>query len=93
MRTDKAGNSVLCVSNFSSVKQENYKIGVERPGVYTEVFSTDDAAFGGEGITNGKITAKKGVLNGREYFLSVTLPPFSTVYFYKRKPVKKVNKK
>jgi len=93
VRTDKAGNSVLSVSNFSSVKQENYKIGVERPGVYTEVFNTDDSAFGGEGITNGKITAKKGALNGREYYISVTLPPFSTVYFYKRKPVKKVNKK
>lgn len=89
MRTDKEGNSVLCVSNFSSVKQENYKIGVARSGVYTEVFNTDSKDFGGEGITNGKVTAKKNKFNGQDYCVSVTIPPFSTVYFYKRKPAKK----
>jgi len=91
-RFDKDGNSVLSVSNFSSVKQENYKIGVSRPGVYKEVFSSEDTSFGGSGITNEKVTAKKGIFNGKDYYLSLTLPPFSTVYFYKRKPVKRVNK-
>lgn len=88
-RFDKEGNSVLSVSNFSSVKQENYKIGVSRPGVYKEVFSSEDTSFGGSGITNEKVTAKKGIFNGKDYYLSLTLPPFSTVYFYKRKPAKK----
>ena len=88
-RFDKVGNSLLCVSNFSSVKQENYKIGVNRSGVYTEVFSSDDESFGGSGIKNAKVTAKKGVFNGKDYHLSLTLPPFSTIYFYKRKPQKK----
>ncbi|MBO5734210.1 MAG: 1,4-alpha-glucan branching protein GlgB [Clostridia bacterium] len=91
-RIDKKGNSVLSVSNFSSVKQENYKIGVSRPGVYTEVFSSDDAAFGGSDIKNEKVTAKKGVFNGKDYYLSLTLPPFSTIYLYKKKPAKRVNK-
>ena len=88
-RFDKVGNSLLCVSNFSSVKQENYKIGVNRSGVYTEVFSSDDESFGGSGIKNAKVTAKKGAFNGKDYHLSLTLPPFSTIYFYKRKPQKK----
>ena len=80
---------MLSVSNFSSQKLENYKIGVSHSGVYTEVFSTDDKAFGGSGITNGKICAKRGKFNGKDYYVSVMLPPFSTVYFYKRKPNKK----
>ena len=88
-RQDKDGNSLLSVSNFSSVKQENYKIGVPRSGVYTEVFSSDDETFGGSGIKNGKITAKKGEWNGQNFHISVTVPPFSTVYFYKKKPNKK----
>lgn len=92
-RFDTDGNSVLCVSNFSSVKQENYKIGVKSQGIYTEVFSTDDEEFGGSGIKNGKVSAKRGEFNGKDYYVSLTLPPFSTVYFYKRKPNKKSGKK
>ena len=88
-RHDKDGNSLLSVSNFSSVKQENYKIGVPRTGIYTEVFSSDDETFGGSGIKNGKISAKKGEWNGQNYYISITVPPFSTVYFYKKKPNKK----
>ena len=88
-RHDKDGNSLLSVSNFSSVKQENYKIGMPRSGVYTEVFSSDDESFGGSGIKNGKVTAKKGDWNGQKFYISVTVPPFSTVYFYKKKPNKK----
>jgi len=91
-RIDKKGNSVLSVSNFSSVKQENYKIGVSRSGVYTEVFSSDDEAFGGSNIKNEKVTAKKGIFNGKDYYLSLTLPPFSTIYLYKKKPAKRVSK-
>ena len=92
IRTDSDGNSILSVSNFSSVKQENYKVGVTRSGVYTEVFSTDDKDYGGSGITNGKVTAKKGEFNGHDYHISLTLPPFSTIYLYKKKPAKKANK-
>ena len=88
-RHDKDGNSLLSVSNFSSVKQENYKIGVPRSGVYTEVFSSDDETFGGSGIKNGRVSAKKGEWNGQNFHISVTVPPFSTVYFYKKKPNKK----
>lgn len=85
-RRDKAGNTVLAVSNFSSVYHDDYKIGVPNRGVYTEVFSSDAAEFGGSDIKNGKVTAKSGAMHGQKYHISLKLPPFSTLYFYKKKP-------
>ncbi len=84
-RRDKEGNAVLAVSNFSSVYHPDYKIGVPNRGVYTQVFSSDDSAFGGSGTQNGKVTAKTGNMHGRKYHVSLALPPFSTLYFYKKK--------
>ncbi len=88
-RRDKNGNLILAVSNFSSVLQKDYKIGVPFGGDYTEVFSSDNKDFGGQGIENGKVTAKKGNIHGRDKYISLTLPPFSTLYFYKKKPAER----
>lgn len=88
-RRDRKGNMVLAVSNFSSVHYQDYKIGVPLRGVYTEAFSSDAKAFGGDGITNRKVTARRGEMHGQEYFISLALPPFSTIYFYKKKPAER----
>ncbi len=86
-RRDKEGNMVLAASNFSSVHYTDYKIGVPSRGNYTEVFTSDAAAFGGSGIQNGKVTAKSGEMHGQKYFISLNLAPFSTIYLFKKKPV------
>lgn len=88
-RFDKSGNAILSVSNFSSVLQRNYKIGVPMRGVYKQVFSSDDERFGGSGLKNEKVTSKSKGINGHKYHISVDIPPFSTTYFYKRGPKKK----
>lgn len=80
-RFDKKSNGILAVSNFSSVKQMNYKIGVPYAGVYKEVFSTDSEEFGGHGITNTELTATPEKFNDFDYHISLTIPPFSTIYF------------
>ncbi len=88
-RIDADGNKLLAVSNFSSVLQKDYKIGVPDGGTYTEVFSSDKAEFGGSGIENGKVKTVKGDMHGHKQCLKLTLPPFSTIYLYKKKTVKK----
>ncbi len=89
-RKDKKGNSILAVSNFSSVAQKDYKIGVPLKGIYTEVFSTDDVKYGGQGTTNGKVKTKNGNMHGKKQYVSLQIPAFSTTYYYKRAS-KKVN--
>ncbi len=88
-RFDKSGNAILSVSNFSSVLQKDYKIGVPRRGVYKQVFSTDDEKYGGSGLKNEKVISKSKGINGHKYHISIDIPPFSTTYFYKRGPKKK----
>lgn len=91
-RKDKKGNSILAVSNFSSVPQENYKIGVPNQGVYEEIFSSDNKEFGGKGTVNGKVRTKAGKMHGKNQYLSINIPAFSTIYFYKKAGKKKVDK-
>ncbi len=83
-RKDKKGNEILAVSNFSGKVQKDYKIGVPRRGIYEEIFSTDAVSFGGAGLENGKVRTTPGKMHGRPQHLSLTLPAFSTVYFYKK---------
>jgi len=93
LRFDKSKNAILCVSNFSSVEQKNYKIGVPMRGVYKEVFSTDDVRYGGSGFKNERVNTKSKGINGQKYHISVDIPPFSTLYFYKRANKKKTTTK
>ncbi len=81
MRKDKGGNALVIACNFTPVERQNYRIGVNEPGIYREVLNTDDIQFGGSGILNtGDITTGEG-WNFKPYALTVTLPPLSvTVY-------------
>lgn len=48
-RRDKKGNIVLCAFNFTPVPWDDYCMGSEKEGVYTEIFSTDPYCYGGTG--------------------------------------------
>lgn len=89
-RIDKEGNKLLCVCNFSSVTQYNYKLGVPNRGNYTQVFSTNDTLYGGNGEGNGVLKAKSGEYHGKKQYIELTIPAFSTVYIYKKKVKKSV---
>ncbi|MEE1043808.1 MAG: alpha amylase C-terminal domain-containing protein, partial [Clostridia bacterium] len=92
-RKDRDGNSILAVSNFSSVSQSGYKIGVPNKGVYEEIFSTDQKEFGGKGIANGKVKTQTGKMHGQNQHISLDIPAFSTTYFYKKAGKKKSTNK
>ena len=83
-RKDTKGNAILTVCNFSSLHHKDYKLGVEKSGKYNQVFSTDLKEFGGETAKNGSYTAKAGGQHGKKYHISLDIPPFSTVYIYKK---------
>ena len=70
------GRDELVVAvNFTPVKRENYWMQVNEPGVYTEIFSTNAAEFGGEGTVNcGKHASKEAA--GRSY-VEMTMHPLT----------------
>ena len=70
--------------NFQPVRHEIYEIGVPYYADYKEIFNSDDVKFGGSGITNKTVTAKKKPMHSEQYRISLDIPPMSVMYF---KPV------
>nr|WP_319487411.1 1,4-alpha-glucan branching protein GlgB [uncultured Caproiciproducens sp.] len=92
-RIDKAGNEVIIVCNFLPVQRSGYSIGVPYEGIYTEIFSSDRAEFGGSGITNGSdIRSSKKPMHGFEQSIELTLPPLSVIFLKCRRKSKKAVK-
>lgn len=80
-RIDRHGRELIVLCNFNPVKREHYRIGAPVYGTYTEVFNTDAAEFGGQGISNGTLNADTTPMHGFEQSLELTIPPLSVLYF------------
>ena len=95
VRYDRGGAPLLIAVNFSPVTRENYPMTLPAgvPAVYEEIFSTDDAAWGGSGIRNeGRLTAEAVMApdnSEAQRRLTITLPGMSAVILA---PVKRQRK-
>lgn len=75
------GGEVLAVCNFQPVERQNYRIGAPYAGVYTEIFSTEEAAFGGTGTKTCEMLHSDPVpMHGQAQSISLTLPPLSVAF-------------
>jgi 1,4-alpha-glucan branching enzyme len=87
-------NSVLCwirkgnaqddklifVANFTPEVRSNYRIGVPGMGYYTEIFNSDNPAYGGSGKANAPDLETAPIYkHGRTHSLSLTLPPLGVI--------------
>ena len=79
IRRDKAGNSLVCVTNFTPVVRHDYRIGVADQGVYGEMLNTDAEEYGGSGIANVAVTAGAPACHNMPWSLCVTVPPLATI--------------
>ena len=81
LRCDRGGGDhAIVVCNFTPVVRHGYRVGVPERGAYTEALNTDATHYGGSGVTNGgEMTAESIPASGREYSLSLTLPPLAAV--------------
>lgn len=83
MRRDaESGEELMVVCNFTPVVYENFKAGVPYPGKYKEIFNSDNVRFGGNGNCNSRLkNAKEIEWDGREYSISITVPPLGMAVF------------
>ncbi len=90
-RKDTSGKEIIVVCNFCPVFRENYRIGLPWAGTYEEIFSTDEARFGGSGMTNGQFATDDQPMHGLEQSAALNLPPMSVIYLRlkKKKPGRK----
>uniref|UniRef100_A0A7C2P7R4 1,4-alpha-glucan branching enzyme GlgB n=1 Tax=Schlesneria paludicola TaxID=360056 RepID=A0A7C2P7R4_9PLAN len=67
---------VVVVLNMTPVPRHNYRIGVPKPGFYTEIMNTDAGFYGGSNVGNaGGVYSEIGAMHGHGQHISLTLPP------------------
>ncbi len=82
LRKGKKSEDLLLVAcNFTSVPRVNYRMGVPRKGPWKEVLNSDAKEYGGSGMRNlGGMEAASVPFHGRNYSISLTLPPLGIVF-------------
>jgi len=77
---------IIVVCNFAPVERIDYKIGVNEKGFYKEIFNSDSLIYGGRNIGNlGGKEAEEIPMHGRNFSLSLTLPPLGVLYLKRNK--------
>jgi 1,4-alpha-glucan branching enzyme len=75
------GDHLVVVCNFTPVPHPGYRVGVPEACFYQEILNTDDAQFGGSGITNAPgRQAIPLVWQNQPCSVEITLPPLGVVY-------------
>jgi 1,4-alpha-glucan branching enzyme len=78
-------DTILAVCNFTPVVRHHYRVGAPAGGYWQEILNSDAQNYGGVNIGNfGGAEAQNIPWHGREFSLSLTLPPLGVVYL-KRK--------
>lgn len=72
---------LLVVCHFNTNMMAEYTVGVPYGGAWTEVLNSDDKKYGGSGIVNGALKAKKEPSHGREHSITFQLPPLCVLVF------------
>ncbi len=81
-KTEKIGDTLLVVCNFTPVPYENFLLGVPFAGKYKEIFSSDYERFGGKGYCNKRMKqSKHKTADGRMNSLAITVPPLGISVF------------
>jgi len=82
---------VIVVLNLTPVPRPGYRLGVPKPGAYTEVFNSDSAFYAGSNMGNAgePMVAEEMPWMGRPYSISLTLPPLAGIILklQEREPV------
>ena len=72
---------IILVANFTPVPRAGYRVGLPRPGFYTQILNSDDLRYGGSGVGNGGgVQADEIPWQGQPYSAALTLPPLAVLY-------------
>jgi 1,4-alpha-glucan branching enzyme len=81
LRFGDDGSVLACVSNFSSVPHEQYRLGLPFAGRWDEILNTDADVYFGSGVGNfGGIDAGDEMWHGQPASARLRVPPLGTVW-------------
>jgi 1,4-alpha-glucan branching enzyme len=85
IRRDNSGSELVCVSNFSAVPHDDYRLGMPAAGEWSEVLNTDAEGYAGSGVGNlGSVTAVEEPWHGLPASATLRVPPLGTVWLARR---------
>ena len=75
---ENATDNLIFIANFTPVVRTNYRVGVPKPGFYTEILNTDNLSYGGSDVlNNGMLEAFPIPDHQSTHSLSLVLPPLA----------------
>jgi len=84
----KQNKQIICLSNFTPIPKEGYRVPVSELGEYEVILNTDSHYYWGSnfgmGDTLGVFVAQQQPWQGKPCSLMINLPPLSTVYLQKK---------
>jgi 1,4-alpha-glucan branching enzyme len=75
-RWSDKGIPVVCITNFSPVPHEQYRLRLPVSGVWREVLNTDDLKYGGSGVTNNSFAVDVDT----DLYTVLRVPPLATIW-------------
>jgi len=86
-KSDDPAETLIFICNFAPEAHEHFRVGVNIPGTYVEIFNSDDAKYGGSGVINeGLLPSENREWNKRPQSVGLRLPPMGAVVL-KRRPI------
>lgn len=80
-KSDDENETIVVLCNFADSTRHSYVVGVPYEGEYIEIFNSQSHYYEGWNIGNtGSVIAQPQPCHGREYSISLTLPPLGVVY-------------
>ncbi|MBL4942145.1 MAG: 1,4-alpha-glucan branching protein GlgB [Colwellia sp.] len=81
-RHSKKSNPVIVLCNFTPQSHQHYRVGVPVTGFYHEILNSDAQIYGGSNQGNlGGVESISGQCQGQAQYISITVPPLSTIIF------------
>ncbi|KAB7666830.1 1,4-alpha-glucan branching enzyme [Bacillus sp. B1-b2] len=79
-RTEKDGEYLIIICNFTYHTYENYRIGVPKKDEYREILNSDMDCFGGANYINKKTMKAEDIpFHGLSHSVQLTIPAFSII--------------
>lgn len=79
---EDAYEKLVIALNMDVQAYDSYRIGVQEPGIYTELINSDDKKYGGSGRINPEpIKAEKIPMHGQPYSIEINMPVVGGVIF------------
>jgi len=78
-RRKNGDDELIVVLNFTPVIREQYRIGVPKEGLYTEIFNSDSAYYDGSNTGNAAAWAQPTPWMNLPHSLCLTLPPLGAL--------------